>query len=658
MKQHVRTIFFALGLLLPLSLYSQTVDINYARPGADIAPTMYGIFFEDINFGADGGLYAELVNNRSFEYPGNRLQGWKTMGGVELRDDGPFDRNPHYLRLGSPGHPARRTAIENGGWFGIGLKAGERYRFSVWARVPQGGSGKLRVECVDPKNHTDNQTLTQSWLDVVSSDWKLYELELTAPVTVERACLRIFLETLDIPVDVEHVSLFPVDTWKGRRNGLRKDLAQALYDLHPGIFRFPGGCIVEGADLDSRYSWKNSVGPVENRPLNENRWQYCFEGRLFPDYHQSYGLGFYELFCLSEGIGAEPLPILSAGLACQFMNDISGHAPLDRLQPFIQDAIDLVEFANGGTDTPWGALRAQMGHPEPFNMKYIGIGNEQWGPEFPERLEPILKAFRAACPGIEVVGSAGPFAEGEGFDYLWSEMRRLDADLVDEHYYKPEKWFLENATRYDAYPRKGSKVFAGEYACHGDGRKYNHFYAALCEAAFMTGLERNADVVRMATYAPLFAHVEGWQWRPDLIWYDNLNSWRSCSWHVQALYSEFRGEHVLATSMDSRPVAGQDGLYASSVKDGNRVYVKLVNTTDRAREINLDFLGLKKKQSLRAVRKVSFTTEKLLEDNIGSPAPVVPVQAPVQGKELSRKDSRYPLQLPPYSFEIYVFENN
>ena len=245
---------------------------------------------------------------------------------------------------------------------------------------------------------------------------------------------------------------------------------------------------------------------VENRPLNENRWQYTFPHRFFPDYYQSYGLGFYEFFQLSEEIGAEPLPVLSCGLACQFQNpNMDAHVPLCDLDSYIQDALDLIEFANGAVDTPWGKVRADMGHPAPFNLKFIGIGNEQWGKEYPEHLEPFVKAIRKKYPDIKIVGSSGPDSEGEQFDYLWPEMKRLKADLVDEHFYRPEAWFLSQGARYDNYDRKGPKVFAGEYACHGKGKKWNHFHASLLEAAFMTGLERNADVVHMATYAPLFA---------------------------------------------------------------------------------------------------------------------------------------------------------
>ncbi len=641
--------------LLALPSGAQTLDVNLSKPGARIQPTMYGIFFEDINFAADGGLYAELVKNRSFEFPQDALQGWTPFGRVAVRDDGPFARTPHYVRLSDPGHPQKWTGLDNHGFFGIGLQAGETYRFSVWARVPEGGSATLRIEFVDPASAGEQQAFAQERVAVSSSEWKQYEVVMTAGRTLPKATLRIFLESRGVTVDLEHVSLFPTDTWMGHRNGMRKDLAQALADLHPGVFRFPGGCIVEGTDLATRYNWKDSVGPVENRPLNENRWEYTFTHRFYPDYFQSYGLGFYEFFCLSEEIGAEPLPILSCGLACQFQNDDpAAHAPVDALEPYIQDALDLIEFANGGADTQWGAVRAEMGHPAPFNLKFIGIGNEQWGPEYPERLEPFVKALRATHPEIRIVGSAGPDSEGTQFDYLWPEMRRLKADYVDEHYYRPYEWFLRQGARYDNYDRKGPKVFAGEYACHAQGRKVNHFYASLLEAAFMTGLERNADLVHMATYAPLFAHVEGWQWRPDLIWFDNLRSVRSASWHVQALYSEFRGQQVLRTTLDgafATGAEGQDGIFASSVLDGDRIYVKVVNTAAAPRTLTLNFSGLKKKRSVSPVERVRFTTDKLYEDNtLDAPEQIVPVREALSGTT--------EITLPPRCFDIYVFTLN
>ena len=679
MKVSLHSLALIAALTLPLAAAAQTLDVSLAKAGAPIQPTMYGIFFEDINFAADGGLYAELVKNRSFEFPQDPLQGWTAFGRVEVRDDGPFPRNPHYVRLMEPGHAHKWTGLDNAGLFGIGVQEGAAYRFSVWARVPDGGSAKLRVELVDPASAGEQQYFVQRKVTVDSREWKKYEVELTAPKTMPKATLRIFLESRGVTVDVEHVSLFPVDTWMGKPGGLRKDLAQALADLHPGIFRFPGGCIVEGADLATRYNWKDSVGPVENRPLNENRWEYTFPYRFYPDYFQSYGLGFFEFFCLSEEIGSEPLPIVSCGLACQYQNDdMSAHVPVDELGPYIQDALDLIEFANGGTDTKWGALRAEMGHPAPFNLKFIGIGNEQWGPEYTERLVPFVKAIRAAYPQIKIVGTSGPNSEGEQFDYLWPEMRRVGADLVDEHFYRPYEWFLAQGARYDNYDRKGPKVFAGEYACHAKGRKINHFYASLLEAAFMTGLERNADVVHMATYAPLFAHVEGWQWRPDLIWYDHLRSFRTASWYVQALYSEFKGENVLKTTLDGMPATGaegQKGIFASAVRDGSKVYVKVVNTSPDLNTLTLRFSGLKKQQGLEGVERIRFTSDKLYEDNsLDAPAAVAPVRGAAAGRpasaaERAAAEGRTPssaekrstertldISMPPYCFDIYVFD--
>ena len=649
-------LLLTLSILCGISAFAQTnrLDIDVKKVGAPIQPTMYGIFFEDINFAADGGLYAELVKNRSFEFPQDPLQGWKAFGKTEVRNDGPFDRNPHYVRLMEPGHPHKWTGLDNDGFFGIGLKEGEQYRFSVWARVPDGGKATLRVEFVNTASMGEQQFFTQAHVQIEGSEWKKYQVVMTSAETNAKATLRIFLESRGVTVDVEHVSLFPVDTWKGHENGLRKDLAQALYDLHPGIFRFPGGCIVEGADLETRYNWKNSVGPVENRPLNENRWEYTFPHRFFPDYFQSYGLGFFEFFQLSEEIGSEPLPIVSCGLACQFQNDSEdAHVPVSELQPYIQDALDLIEFANGGTDTKWGALRAEMGHPSPFNLKYIGIGNEQWDPIYPEHLEPFIKAIRKAYPEIKIVGTSGPNSEGDQFDYLWPEMKRLGADLVDEHFYRPYNWFLAQGARYDNYDRKGPKVFAGEYACHATGRKLNHFYASLLEAAFMTTLERNADIVHMATYAPLFAHVEGWQWRPDLIWYDNLRSMRTCSWHVQQLYGQYKGSNALTLKMDGKNVTGaegQNGLFASAVKDGDKLYVKVINTTDKEQPVVLNFTGLKKKQELKGIECVKLTSGNLYEDNdLDNPDKFAPVTVPFEAS-----GNAIPATVEPYCFSIFV----
>lgn len=569
------------------------LEIETDGRGAEIAPTMYGVFFEDINYGADGGLYGELVKNRSFEFP-QPLMGWNSVGGVEVRDDGPFERCPHYVRLSHSGKRDMATGIENEGFLGMSLHGGAGYRFSVWARVPGGGEARLNVCLRDLDSQEENFTVCESDIDVRGGEWRRYEVVLTPPHTVGNASLSLFLKG-DMPADVEHVSLFPVDTWRGHENGLRRDLAGHLADLKPGVMRFPGGCIVEGATLDTRYNWKNSIGPVENRPLNETRWNYGKERTHF-DYYQSYGLGFFEFFQLCEEIGAEPLPVVSCGMACQFNNDISAPGPWlaqgDSQQAFVQDAIDLIEFCNGDPlKNEWARIRAEMGHPEPFNLKYIGIGNEQWGEWYAPMLEAFMKPIRELYPQIEIIGSSGPWPDGKEYDSLWPEMRRAGVDYVDEHFYKDEDFFLSGANRYDDFPREGPKVYAGEYACHGAGKKWNRYYSSLCEAAFMTGLERNADVVRMATYAPLFAHIDGWQWRPDMIWFDNLRSVLTASYYVQQLFSTNRGTHVLPIA-----VKGDSGnIYASAVRDADdsgAVIVKVVNVGDKDSEVTIDLKGM------------------------------------------------------------------
>lgn len=608
-----------------------TFVVQTQKLGAKIPSTLYGHFFEDINFGADGGLYAELIKNRSFEFP-QHLMGWNTFGKVALKEDGPFEKNPHYVTLTPTGHAEKWTGIENEGFFGIGIEAGKSYRFSVWAR---GNGGKIRVELIDNHTMEEDQEIVSQEMTFTSDDWKQYEITLTPKVTNPKAHLRIFLLS-DKAVDLEHVSLFPTDTWKGRKNGLRKDLVQALADSKPGIFRFPGGCIVEGTTIETRYNWKNSVGPVENRPLNENRWNHTFTNRLYPDYFQTYGMGFFELFQLAEDIGAEPLPVVNCGLACQYQNDDpAAHIPVDKLDGYIQDALDLIEFANGDAQTTWGKVRVEMGHPEPFGLKFIAVGNEQWGEEFTSRLEPFVKAIRKKYPDIKVIGSAGPNSEGKDFDYLWPEMKRIKVDLVDEHFYRKEDWFLKSGSRYDNYDRKGPKVFAGEYACHGKGKKWNHFEASLLEAAFLTGVERNADVVEMATYAPLLAHIEGWQWRPDLIWFDNLRSVRTCSWYVQSLYGNNKGTNVLPITWNKKAISGQEGqkgLFASAVwdADGQQYIIKVVNTSREAQPIQIAFDGLKKNKSVTGGQQILFHSDNPdAENTLDNPTAIIPKESSI-----------------------------
>lgn len=641
------------ALMLGLSSRAQelnVLEVDADNIGAEIQPTMYGHFFEDINYGADGGLYAELIKNRSFEFP-QHFMGWNVFGNVTLMNDGPFEKNPHYVRLSYSGHPHKRTGLENEGFFGIGVKKDEAYRFTVWAR---GEKQKIRVELIDNASRGETQVIVSKTMSVNSREWQKYELQLIPKQSMAKVHLRIFLLSKG-NLDLEHVSLFPVDTWKKRENGLRKDLVQALVDTKPGVFRFPGGCIVEGTDLNTRYNWKNSVGPVENRPLNENRWHYTFQHRFFPDYFQTYGMGFYELFLLSEDMNAEPLPILNCGLACQYQNNTpDAHAKTSELDSYIQDALDLIEFANGDTTTYWGKLRADMGHPAPFNLKYVGIGNEQWGSEYVERLKLFVKSIRKHHPEIKIVGSSGPQSEGKDFDFLWPEMKKLKVDLVDEHFYRPENWFLNSGERYDKYDRKGPKVFAGEYACHGKGKKWNHFYASLLEAAFLTGVERNADVVHMATYAPLLAHVDGWQWRPDLIWFDNLRSVRTCSWYVQALYGNNRGTHVVPLQMKGSPVSGkegQNGLFASAVWDEHeKTYIiKVVNTSATAQNLCIELNGLKKRALMDEGKTIVFHSDNPDADNtLDNPDLIIPTE-----HEFHLENNKFNAQIGALTFAIY-----
>ncbi|MDD2524864.1 MAG: alpha-L-arabinofuranosidase C-terminal domain-containing protein [Bacteroidales bacterium] len=612
-----------LGMMTLLSVttsatFGQTsvlnMEVNTKKPVASINSDMYGVFFEDINFGADGGLYAELIKNRSFEFTDSPLMGWTSYGKVQIKDEKPcFERNPHYANLTFNGE-LRGCGLINDGFRGLGIKKGESYTLSFYARTPE--AAKIRVELINSNNDL-MQNLT---IDLVSKEWSKVSAELTANFTDSHARIRLGLATKG-SVDMDHISLFPKNTFKGRENGLRQDLAQALADLHPGVVRFPGGCIVEGNELASRYQWKNTVGKVENRPYNENRWNYEFQHRFAPDYFQSYGLGFFEFFQLAEDIGATALPVLNVGMSCQYAR-AKELVPLNELDPYIQDAIDLIEFANGETSTKWGALRAEMGHPTPFGLKYLAVGNEQWGAQYPERLALFVKELRKQHPEIAIIGSSGPSAEGKDFEYLWPEMKKLKVDLVDEHYYKAPEWFLANAARYDSYDRKGPKVFAGEYAAHTRDKR-NNFEAALAEAAFMTGLERNADIVRLATYAPLFAHKDAWQWGPDLIWFDNLNMYKTPNYYVQQLYATNKGTDVLAMTMDKKAISGQQNIYASAAldKNSNEIILKIANTQENELKAAITLNGTKQAKALKCI---TFAGNPADENSLEKPLNIIP----------------------------------
>lgn len=617
-------ILFLILILHPFTWGQKTFTVDLTKPGAKIQPDMYGVFFEDINFGADGGLYAELIKNRSFEFD-QPFVGWIPFGEVSIQTEEPcFDRNPHYARLEEKGL-RRGTGLENVGFTGIGFKQNDKYRFSFFARSIDGAEKKFRIELVSE----DNNMIGRGELMVSGADWNKYECIITAGQTSAKGKIRLVLESSGV-VDLDHISLFPTETWKHRQNGLRKDLVEALYDLNPGVFRFPGGCIIEGNTLETRYQWKNSVGPVENRPINENRWNYTFKHRFFPDYYQSYGLGFYEFFLLSEDLGAEPLPVVSCGLACQY--ESTECVPVGDLEPYIQDALDLIEFANGTVDTKWGKVRIDMGHPESFQLKYIAIGNEQWGEGYVERLIPFMEAIREKYPEIKIIGTAGPAPDGEHFDYLWPKMTELNVDLVDEHYYRSPEWFLENAGRYDSYDRNGPKVFAGEYAAHHRSRD-NNVRSAIAEAAFMTGLERNADVVQLATYAPLFAHVDAWQWKPDMIWFDNLSVVRTPNYYVQQMYANNSGTVIHPITRNNEIISGQDQLYASACFDENSsdVIIKIVNASEESQDINVTLNGVKTSFEGCDVKITCLhSNQPRAVNSIDDPNQVVPVRSSIK----------------------------
>ncbi len=551
-----RLIVIAFAPLVPgwslLAAEPVHVTVQADKPGAAINPAMWGVFFEDINFGADGCLYAELIKNRSFEFP-NPMMGWTEIspslakGEVSIRSDDPFDTaNPHYLRI----HSERSApfGVSNEGFRGIGVHAGENYDFSAQIRNAS-GSPVLSLRLYG----SDGTLLATTSLKGFSSEWKEYTATLQSRETDPKARLVILLEGAG-GVDLDMVSFFPRHTWKNRPRGLRADMVQLLADMKPGFMRFPGGCIVEGSQLDRRYQWKNTIGPIADRNLLVNRWNYEFLHRPTPDYYQSFGLGFFEFFQLCDDIGAEPLPILNCGMACQFN---SGElCPVDQLGPFIQDALDLIEFANGPATSEWGAKRAAMGHSEPFHLKMIGVGNEQWGPQYIERYIRFANALKDKYPEIKLVSAAGPSPSDDRFQFLWPKLIELKADIVDQHCYANPIWFLSNADRYDHYDRNGPKVFMGEYAAQSvailSTKNRNNLECALSEAAYMTGLERNADVVRMASYAPLFANNEAWQWTPNLIWVDSLRAYPTPNYYVQQLFSRNRGDVIVPVSCDAR----------------------------------------------------------------------------------------------------------
>ena len=641
-------------IILPIVLISQSqqgktvIRVDAAHPGAAISPKMFGIFFEDINFAADGGLYPERIKNRSFEFD-QPLTGWhailtisskgtldSTKGELDVRSANPLNEtNPHYLKMAAyePGF-----GLWNTGFRGIGVENGGEYRFSAYVRTA--GPTSIRATISDD----NGRELGSGSLTGFDREWKRYETTIRTNATEPHARFNLFLDEKG-SVDLDMISLFPVDTWNHRANGLRKDLVQLLADMHPGFIRFPGGCIVEGRRLATRYRWKTTVGDIAKRQTIVNRWNDEFDTRPAPDYFQSFGLGFYEYFQLAEDIGASPLPILNCGMACQFNS--SELAELSETKEYIQDALDIIDFANGPVETPWGKLRADMGHPSPFHLTMIGVGNEQWGPHYLERYKLFAAELKAKHPEIKLVVSAGPAPFGDQFEYLWSNWRQLGADIVDEHYYMSPDWFLKNTARYDNYDRSGPKVFAGEYAAQTSGiaktDNRNNWKTAISEAAFMTGLERNGDVVQMASYAPLLAHADAWQWTPDAIWFDNLRSYGTTDYYVQQIFARNVGTRLIPIT----PPA-QGGLYTSASLDEttHELIVKAINATldTRATEIALKGATPAGKAKVTILASSDLNAENSLE----APKKVAPHDSSV-----AMNSGTISVRLAPYSVTVY-----
>ncbi|MFJ4787977.1 alpha-L-arabinofuranosidase C-terminal domain-containing protein [Streptomyces sp. NPDC088794] len=531
--------------------YAITVDPT--AKGAKIDDTMYGVFFEDINRAADGGLYAELVQNRSFEYStdDNRtytpLTSWTVAGAAQVvNDDGRLNaRNRNYLSLGAG------SSVTNAGYnTGVRVEAGKKYDFSVWARAAAGAGLSVALGDADG-------SLADARQVAVKGGWAQYRATLTATRTSSTGRLTVAASDA---VALDMVSLFPRDTYKHEPNGLRKDLAEKIAALHPGFVRFPGGCLVNTGSMQDyseasgyqrkrSYQWKDTVGPVETRATNSNVW----------GYNQSYGLGYYEYFRLAEDIGAMPLPVVPALVTGCGQNKAVDDDAL--LQRHIQDTLDLIEFANGPVTSKWGKIRARMGHPKPFHLTHIEVGNEENLPvEFFARFQRFREAIDAKYPYMTVISNSGPDDAGSTFDTAWRLNRDANVDMVDEHYYNSPQWFLQNNDRYDSYSRTGPKVFLGEYASQG-----NTFKNGLAEAAYMTGLERNADVVKLASYAPLFANEDYVQWRPDMVWFNNHASWGSADYEVQKLFMTNVGDRVVPSTATGTPsltgpISGAVGL--------------------------------------------------------------------------------------------------
>ncbi|MBN1188066.1 MAG: alpha-L-arabinofuranosidase [Bacteroidales bacterium] len=567
-----------------------TADLTNSKKISDM---LIGVFFEDINYAADGGLYAELVQNRSFEYDisdkigrdatWTSTKAWNitgTAGIFTIDSSSPVHpNNKHYAILNII---EKGTGLSNEGFNGIVVKENELYDFSMFVRNPDNNKKKITIRLVAKNGSVVGKTS----LDANSSNWGKVTGVIKAEKTIDDAKLEIIPQSEGI-IEMDMISLFPQKTFKGHKNGLRPDLAQAIADLHPRFVRFPGGCVAHGDGLDNIYRWKNTIGPLEARKPQRNIW----------NYHQSYGLGFFEYFQFCEDIGAEPIPVIAAGVPCQNSSvggaGQQGGIPMSDMDDYIQDILDLIEYCNGDVNTTWGKKRAEAGHPEPFNLKYIGIGNEDLITDiFRERFEMIYKAITKKYPGITVIGTVGPFNEGSDYEAGWKFATKLGLEIVDEHYYQRPGWFINNQDFYDRYDRSKSKVYLGEYASWG-----NTLYNALSEALYLASVERNADVVVMASYAPLLAKEGFIQWRTDLLFFTNTDIYPTPNYFVQHLYGINSGDTYIGTTIKLSDFNDkvQKRIGASIVHDSKTgdLIIKLANLlpVDVETTVNLPGVG-------------------------------------------------------------------
>ncbi|MCD7933083.1 MAG: carbohydrate binding domain-containing protein [Tannerellaceae bacterium] len=606
-----------------------------------ISNMLIGIFFEDINYAADGGLYAELIQNRDFEYSPDDKEGkdenwnattsWSVKGtgltfSIDTKDP-IHPNNPHYavLEIHQPG-----SALVNEGWDGIAVKAGEKYDFSAFIRTPEGAKGKVLIRLTDEQG----QVVGETSLKTGQASWKKQESTLTARSTVTNTRLEIIPE-FSGKIELDMISLFPRNTFKGRKNGLRTDLAQVLADIKPKFVRFPGGCVAHGDGLGNIYRWVNTVGPLESRVPQRNLW----------GYHQTAGLGYYEYFQFCEDIGAQPVPVVAAGVPCQ-NSGVGGHGqqcgiPMDEMNDYIQELFDLIEFANGSIQSKWGKVRAEMGHPKPFNLKYLGVGNEDLISEvFIERFEMICNAFREKHPEISIIGTSGPFHEGSDYEAGWEVSTRMNIPLVDEHYYLSPAWYIYNQDYYDKYDRNKPKVYLGEYAAHLPDRSIN-IESALAEALHLINLERNGDVVYMSSYAPLLAKENRTQWNPDLIYFNNTEIKPTVGYYVQKLWGNHAGDtyipHVIQLSSEKESVRKR--VATSVVRDSKTgdLIIKMVNLLPETVNLNLDIEEL-----VKGTQAFKVILQGTPEDKTAKPnESLVPLEEVIQ------------TQLPPYSLTIY-----